>query len=203
MNLTLKDFGIQKMKVNNIINLKKDDCIKYINNQGSLPIDIKNPIFNKKNNNDLLLNIRIININKKESNLFLFDSDKEIYNLQSSDIELLNNFFNLIIQPFILHYSKYELKKVPKYIKDDFMKKLKEFFYKGKIKNKIEKHENSHISLPITKNNILNESYIPLQINSINSFNSIIPNKNISIGDNNLIPDSKNKNNSDIFKKQK
>ena len=200
-DLTLKDFGIQKMKVNNIINLKKDDCIKYINNQGSLPIDIKNPIFNKKNNNNLLLNIRIININKKESNLFLYDRDKEIYNLQSSDIELLNNFFNLIIQPFILPYSKYELKKVPKNIKDIFMKKLKEFFYKGKIKNKIEKHENSHISLPITKNNILNESYIPLQINSINSFNSIISNKNISIGDNHLIPDSKNKNNSDIFKK--
>jgi len=33
------------------------------------------------NNNNLLLNIRIININKKEINLFLFDSDKEIYNL--------------------------------------------------------------------------------------------------------------------------
>ena len=69
-DLTLKEFGIQKMKVNNIINLKKDDCINYINNQNSLPIDIKNPIFNKKNNNNIILNTRIINMNKKESNLF-------------------------------------------------------------------------------------------------------------------------------------
>ena len=111
----------------------KDDCIEYINNQSSLQIDTKNPIFNKENNN-LLLNSRIININSKESNLFLFDNDKEIYNLKNSDITLLNKFFNLIIQPFILQYSKYEFDKISENIKDDFIKKCKEFFTKGKIK---------------------------------------------------------------------
>ncbi len=48
-DLTLKGFGIQKMKANNIINIIKDDFIKDINNKGSFPINIKNPIFNKKN----------------------------------------------------------------------------------------------------------------------------------------------------------
>ena len=136
-DLTLRDFGIQTMKVNNIINLMKDDCIEYINNQSSLQIDTKNPIFNKENNN-LLLNSRIININSKESNLFLFDNDKEIYNLKNSDITLLNKFFNLIIQPFILQYSKYEFDKISENIKDDFIKKCKEFFTKGKIKKNME-----------------------------------------------------------------
>ena len=187
--LTLKDFGIQKMKVNNIINLIKDDCIEYINSQSSLKIDTKNPIFNKKNNN-LLLNTRIININKKESNLFLFDIDKEIYNLQKSDIILLNKFFNLIIQPCILPYSKYEFNKIPKNIKNDFKKKFEEFIQKEKIKNKNKKHASSNISL---KNDILNESNIPLQINYFNSINS---EKNISVYDNSLIIDSNNKNNS-------
>jgi hypothetical protein len=163
-DLTLKDFGIQKMKVNNIINLIKDDCIEYINSQSSLKIDTKNLIFNKKNNN-LLLNTRIININKKESNLFLFDIDKEIYNLQNSDIILLNKFFNLIIRPFILPYSKYEFDKIPKNIKNDFKKKFEEFIQKEKIKDKNKKHASSNISLPIIKNDILNESIIPLQIN--------------------------------------
>jgi len=210
--LTLRDFGFQKMKVNNIINLMKDDCIEYINNQGSSQIDIKNPIFNKENNNNLLLNIRIININSKESNLFLFDNDKEIYNLQNSDIMLLDKFFNLIIQPFILPYIKYDFDKIPENIKDGFTKKFKEFLQNGKIKNKIEKVENSNISLPI-KNNILNDSYIPLQINSFNSIisdqnisidnDTIIDsnNKNNSVDDNKLISNSKNKNNSDDFKK--
>jgi len=121
---------------------------------------------------------------------------------------LLNKFFNLIIQPFILPYIKYEFDKIPENIKDGFTKKFKEFFQKGKIKSKIEKHESSNISFPI-KNNILNDSYIPLQINS---FNSIISDQNISIDDNSLIIDSnnknnilisnsKNKNNSDNFKK--
>ena len=191
-DLTLKDFGIQKMKVNNIINLIKDDCIEYINSQNSLKINTKNPIFNKKNNN-LLLNTRIININEKESNLFLFDRDKEIYNLQNSDIILLNKFFNSIIQPFVLPYSKYEFEKIPENIKDDFIKKFEEFMKKEKLKNKNEKHVNSNISLPIIKNDILNESNIPLQIKSFNSINS---DKNISVDDNSLIIDSNNKNNS-------
>ena len=46
----------------------------------------------------------------------------------------------------------------------------------------------------------MNESYIPLQIKSISSFNSIISDKNISVDDNNLIIDSNNKNNLDILK---
>ena len=191
-DLTLKDFGIQKMKVNNIINLIKDDCIEYINSQNSLKIDTKNPIFNKKNNN-LLLNTRIININEKESNLFLFDRDKEIYSLQNSDIILLNKFFNSIIQPFVLPYSKYKFEDIPRNIKNDFKKKFKEFVQKEKIKNKIEKHVSSNISLSIIKNDILNESIIPLQINSFNSSNS---EKRISVDDNSLIIDSNNKNNS-------
>ena len=192
-DLTLKDFGIQKMKVNNAINLIKDDCIEYINNQGSSKIDAKNPIFNKENNNNLLLNVRIINMNIKENSLFLFDIEKKITYLQKSDIILLNKFFNLIIQPFILPYSKYEFNKIPEKVKDDFINKFEEFIRKGNIKNKIKRHGNSHNSVPSITNNILNESYIPLQINS---FNSIISEKNISINDNNLIIDSNNKNNS-------
>jgi len=47
----------------------------------------------------------------KKEVTFLFDIDKEIYNLQNSDIILLNKIFNLIIQPFILPYSKFEFKK--------------------------------------------------------------------------------------------
>ena len=38
----------------------------------------------------------------KKEVIFLFDIDKEIYNLQNSDIILLNKIFNLTIRPFIL-----------------------------------------------------------------------------------------------------
>jgi len=60
------------MKVNNIINLKKDDWIEYINSQGFSSINANNPISNKKKNNNLWLNTRIININEKRSNFFIW-----------------------------------------------------------------------------------------------------------------------------------
>ena len=127
VKFNLKDFDSKNSKISNIINIKKKDFIEYIKNQGYINLYPSDPIFNNQNKN-FFLNTRIIDENKRENSLFLNEIEKKIKELNTKDIQLLNEFFVLLLKPYIFPYSNYEYKKIPYSVIDSFNDKYDKFW---------------------------------------------------------------------------
>ena len=97
-----EDFGINNRKRFTIININCITCVKIINYCSGLNIDCFNSIFDNRNNNNILLNIRILNKKKKEACLFLNQYEKQIYQLNEKEKEILIAFKKDIIDKFII-----------------------------------------------------------------------------------------------------
>ena len=102
---------------------------------------------------------------KREISLFLNKIENKMKELSSKDIQILNEFFNLLLKPYFFPYSNYKYKKIPYTVIDKFNDKYDKFWAKISKQDNLN-NNNSNLFL----NNFFDNNFSP-QLNKKNKVN--------------------------------
>ena len=125
IDLSLDNFNFSDRLISTIINIDKEQVIKFMNQYCNLKVEKDNPIFNN-NNKNLLLN-NYISKKRRTSSLFINEKEKVLPEINDSDIKLLNDFYNRIMIPFALPYKKYNPSKITFSLQKKFAEEFQKF----------------------------------------------------------------------------
>ena len=125
----LDTFSLDNSKRFNLLNINKNDIIKFFNENCDNKIDKKNNIFK---NTNLFINIILRGINEKIGHIFINEEEAKIENFTKNEKEYTKHFYNYII-PYM---------KNNKDIDDDFLDALEDYKKKKIYKSITRKFQN-------------------------------------------------------------